>query len=101
MTLEYQDALLRDINKDLLITNSNLKESSNEINHQGDQISNTMNKINSSQNTVKKTDETFVIIARKEKTDLTNIVRIYLGLCSQYLGLLQTKTKTSMQFKKL
>ena len=67
MTLEYQDALLRDINKDLLITNSNLKESSNEINHQGDQISNTMNKINSSQNTVKKTDETFVIIARKEK----------------------------------
>ena len=75
MTLEYQDALLRDINKDLLITNSNLKESSNEINHQGDQISNTMNKINSSQNTVKKTDETFVIIARKEK-----IFRLFLYL---------------------
>ena len=75
MTLEYQDALLRDINKDLLITNSNLKESSNEINHQGAQISNTMNKINSSQNTVKKTDETFVIIARKEK-----IFRLFLYL---------------------
>ena len=75
MTLEYQDALLRDINKDLLITNSNLKESSNEINHQGDQISNTINKINSSQNTVKKTDETFVIIARKEK-----IFRLFLYL---------------------
>ena len=67
MTLEYQDALLRDINKDLLITNSNLKESSNEINHQGDQINNTMNKISTSQNNVKKTDETFIIIARKEK----------------------------------
>jgi hypothetical protein len=35
------------------------------------------------------------IIARKEKTALTNIVRIYLGLCAQYLGLLQTKTKTN------
>ena len=75
MTLEYQEALLKDINKDLLLTNSNLKQSSNEINHQGDQISNTINKINSSQNTVKKTDETFVIIARKEK-----IFRLFLYL---------------------
>ena len=75
MTLEFQEALLKDINKDLLLTNSNLKESSNEINHQGDQINNTMNKINSSHNTVKKTDETFVIIARQEK-----IFRLFLYL---------------------
>ena len=75
MTLEFQEALVKDINKDLLLTNSNLKESSNEINHQGDQINNTMNKINSSHNTVKKTDETFVIIARKEK-----IFRLFLYL---------------------
>ena len=67
MTLEYQEALLKDINKDLLLTNSNLKQSSNEINHQGDQINNTMTKISNSHNLVKKTDETFVIIARKEK----------------------------------
>ena len=67
MTLEFQEALLKDINKDLVLTNSNLKESSTEINHQGDQINNTVNKINTSQNNVKKTDETFVIIARKEK----------------------------------
>ena len=67
MTLEFQDALLQDINKDLVLTNSNLKESSTEINHQGDQINNTVNKINTSQSNVKKTDETFVIIARKEK----------------------------------
>ena len=67
MTLEFQEALLKDINKDLLLTNSNLKESTNEINHQGDQINNTMNKISTSQNNVKKTDETFIIIARKEK----------------------------------
>ena len=67
MTLEFQEALLKDINKDLILTNSNLKESSNEINHQGDQINNTMNKISTSQNNVKKTDETFIIIARKEK----------------------------------
>ena len=75
MTLEFQEALLKDINKDLLLTNSNLKESSNEINHQGDQISNTMTKINSSHNTVKKTDETFIVIARKEK-----IFRLFLYL---------------------
>ena len=75
MTLEFQEALLKDINKDLLLTNSNLKESTNEISHQGDQINNTMNKINSSHNTVKKTDETFVIIARKEK-----IFRLFLYL---------------------
>ena len=92
MTLEYQDALLRDINKDLLITNSNLKESSNEINHQGDQISNTMNKINSSQNTVKKTDETFVIIARKEK-----IFRLFLYL----FILLEFITIVALVIKKL
>ena len=67
MTLEFQEALLKDINKDLILTNSNLKESSTEINHQGDQINNTMNKISTSQNNVKKTDETFIIIARKEK----------------------------------
>ena len=67
MTLEFQEALLKDINKDLILTNSNLKESSNEINHQGEQINNTMNKISTSQNNVKKTDETFIIIARKEK----------------------------------
>ena len=67
MTLEFQEALLKDINKDLVLTNSNLKESSTEINHQGDQINNTVNKINTSQSNVKKTDETFVIIARKEK----------------------------------
>ena len=34
------------------------------------------------------------IIAKKEKTPLTNIVRIYLGLCSQHLGLLKTKKKS-------
>ena len=66
MTLEFQEALLKDINKDLVLTNSNLKESSTEINHQGDQINNTVNKINTSQSNVKKTDETFVIIAKKK-----------------------------------
>ena len=67
MALEFQDALLQDINKDLILTNSNLKVSSSEINHQGEQINSTMTKINNSHNSVKKTDETFVIIARKEK----------------------------------
>ena len=67
MTLEYQDALLQDINKDLVLTNKNLKLSSSEINHQGDQLNNTMNKLGSSYTNVKKTDETFLIIERKEK----------------------------------
>ncbi len=35
------------------------------------------------------------IISKKEKTPLTNIVRIYLGLCAQSLGLLKTKKKTN------
>ena len=67
MTLEYQDALLQDINKDLVLTNSNLKVSSSEINHQGEQINNSINRLGNSFNNVKRTDDTFVIIERKEK----------------------------------
>ena len=67
MTLEFQEALLKDINKDLVLTNSNLKVSSSEINHQGEQINNTINKLGSSHTNVKKTDETFTVIERKEK----------------------------------
>ncbi len=67
MTLEFQDALLQDINKDLVLTNSNLKVSSSEISHQGEQINNTMNKLGNSFTNVKKTDETFTVIERKEK----------------------------------
>ena len=33
------------------------------------------------------------IISKKEKTPLTNIVRIYLGLCAQHIELLKLKTK--------
>ena len=67
MTLEFQDALLQDINKDLVLTNSNLKVSSSEINHQGEQINNSMNKLGNSYTNVKRTDETFNVIERKEK----------------------------------
>ena len=67
MTLEFQDALLQDINKDLVLTNSNLKVSSSEINRQGDQINNTINKLGNSYTNVKKTDDTFIVIERKEK----------------------------------
>ena len=67
MTLEFQDALLHDINKDLVLTNTNLKDSSSEISHQGEQINSTINKVGNSYTNVKKTDETFTIIERKEK----------------------------------
>ena len=67
MTLEFQDALLQDINKDLILTNSNLKVSSSEITQQGEQINSTMNKLGNSFTNVKKTDDTFTIIERKEK----------------------------------
>ena len=67
MTLEFQDALLHDINKDLVLTNTNLKASSSEISHQGEQINSTINKVGNSYTNVKKTDETFTIIERKEK----------------------------------
>ena len=67
MTLEFKYALLQDINKDLILTNSNLKVSSSEITQQGEQINSTMNKLGNSFTNVKKTDETFTIIERKEK----------------------------------
>ena len=67
MTLEFQDALLQDINKDLVLTNSNLKVSSSEINQQGDQINSTINKLGNAYTNTKKTDETFMVIERKEK----------------------------------
>ena len=73
MTLEFQDALLQDINKDLVLTNSNLKVSSSEISHQGEQINNSINRLGSSYTNVKKTDETFTVIERKE-----NIFRLFL-----------------------
>ena len=37
--------------------------------------------------------EKLYFIAKKQKTSLTNIVRIYLGLCSQNIGLLNTTSK--------
>ena len=40
MNIDYQDSLLRDINKDLLLTNSNLKTSTDEVIKQGGQLSN-------------------------------------------------------------
>ena len=67
MTLEFQEALLKDINKDILLTNSNLKASSSELSSQGDVLNNSMNKVGNIFTNVKKTDETFVVIERKDK----------------------------------
>ena len=75
MTLEYHDALLHDITKDLVLTNSNLKSSSNEVNQQGTQMKNIQNKLDMTSTNIKNTDQTFLIIERKEK-----IYRVFLYL---------------------
>lgn len=75
MTLEYHDALLHDITKDLVLTNSNLKSSSTEVNQQGAQMKNIQNKLDMTSTNIKNTDQTFLIIERKEK-----IYRIFLYL---------------------
>ena len=45
MSLEFQGALLQDINKDIIEANSNLKVASDEVEKQGGQIDNTLDKL--------------------------------------------------------
>lgn len=62
MSLDYQDALLKDINKDLLLTNANLKDSSNAVTKQGKQLTNIEGHLVDSATNIKKTDNTMFII---------------------------------------
>ena len=67
MILEYQRALLVDINKDVLEANSNLKSASNEVNRQGGQIDNTLDKLEEGKKNIKSSDQTMNSIIRRKK----------------------------------
>ena len=67
MSLEYQGALLKDINKDILEANSNLKEASNEVDKQGGQINNTLDKLEEANEDIKNSDQTMNSIIRRKR----------------------------------
>lgn len=62
MNIDYQDSLLRDINKDLLLTNSNLKTSTDEVIKQGGQLSNISENLQDAGTHIKATDNTMFVI---------------------------------------
>ena len=67
MSLEYQGALLVDINKDILEANSNLKAASKEVGRQGGQIDNTLEKLEEAKQDIKSSDQTMNSIIRRKK----------------------------------
>ena len=67
MSLEYQGALLVDINKDILEANSNLKAASKEVGRQGGQIDNTLEKLEEAKQDIKSSDQTLNSIIRRKK----------------------------------
>lgn len=62
MNINYQDSLFRDINKDLLLTNSNLKTSTDEVIKQGGQLSNISENLQDAGTHIKATDNTMFVI---------------------------------------
>ena len=67
MSLEYQGALLADINKDIVEANINLKDASHEVNRQGGQIDNTLEKLEEARTDIKSSDQTMNSIIRRKK----------------------------------
>ena len=67
MSLEYQGALLGEINKDINEANKNLKVASNEVNRQGGQIDNTLEKLEEAKQDIKSSDQTMNSIIRRKK----------------------------------
>ena len=67
MSLEYQQALLVDINKDIIETNINLKDASHEVNRQGGQIDNTLEKLEEAKQDIKSSDQTMNSIIRRKR----------------------------------
>ena len=67
MSLEYQGALLQDINKDIITAHENLKEASNEVDKQGGQIDNTLEKLEEAHEDIKNSDQTMNSIIRRKK----------------------------------
>ena len=65
--LNIQESLLKDINKDLLFANDNLKTSSKGIINQGNQIIKIQNKIEKSGDNIYKINNRMLIIERRGK----------------------------------
>ena len=66
-SLEYQGALLADINKDLIEANINIKDASHEVNRQGEKIDNTLEKLEEARTDIKNSDQTMNSIIRRKK----------------------------------
>ena len=67
MSLEYQGALLVDINKDMQEANENMKYASHEVNRQGGQINNTLEKLDEAKEEIKSSEQTMNSIIRRKK----------------------------------
>ena len=67
MSLEYQGALIDEINKDIQEANVNLKDASHEVSRQGGQIDNTLEKLEEAKQDIKSTDQTVNSIIRRKK----------------------------------
>ena len=67
MTLEFQGALLKDINKDIIEAHENLKVASNEVEKQGGQIDNTLDKLEEANEDIKNSDQNMNSIIRRKK----------------------------------
>ena len=65
--LNIQESLLKDINKDLLFANDNLKTSSKGVINQGNQIIKIQNKIDKSGDNIYKINNRMLIIERRGK----------------------------------
>ena len=66
-SLAYEGALLKDINKDIIEANRNLKDASNEVIHQGGQINNTLVKLEEANQDIKASDQAMNSIIRRKK----------------------------------
>ena len=67
MSLEYQGALLKDINKDIIEAHENLKVASDEVEKQGGQIDNTLDKLEEAHEDIKNSDQNMNSIIRRKK----------------------------------
>ena len=67
MSLEFQGALLKDINKDIIEAHENLKVASDEVEKQGGQIDNTLDKLEEAHEDIKNSDQNMNSIIRRKK----------------------------------
>ena len=67
MSLEFQGALLKDINKGIIEAHENLKVASDEVEKQGGQIDNTLDKLEEAHEDIKNSDQNMNSIIRRKK----------------------------------